>query len=65
MMVARRVFPQPDLFGTPRPRMMLAPAMRTSLVDQLTVLLLEAMATPEGITDAQDRWEAGNDENHG
>jgi hypothetical protein len=47
MAVARRMFPQPDLFETPRPRMVLAPTMRTNLVDQLRVLLMEAMATQE------------------
>jgi hypothetical protein len=45
-MVIRRTFPQPDLFETPQ-RMVLAPAERTSLVDQLRILLLEAMAVPE------------------
>ena len=61
-MVVRRIFPQPDLFETPPPRMVLAPAERTKLVDHLLVLLSEAMATPP--TAAQDRSEAGNDENH-
>jgi hypothetical protein len=65
MTVARRIFPQPDLFETPRPQMALGPTMRTSLVDQLRVLLMEAMATPEAVTGAQDRWEGGDDEDHG
>jgi hypothetical protein len=58
-MVIRRTFPQPDLFETPQ-RMVLAPAERTSLVDQLRILLLEAMAVPEAAV--QDRSEAGDDE---
>jgi hypothetical protein len=45
-MVIRRIFPQPDLFETP-PRMVLAPAERTNLVDQLRMLLMEAMAARE------------------
>ncbi len=32
-MAMRRIFPQPDLFATPPPRMMLTPAQRTKLVD--------------------------------
>ena len=59
--VIRRIFPQPDLFETP-PRMVLAPAERTSLVDQLRILLMEAMAAPEAAV--QDRSEAGDDEDH-
>ena len=62
-MAMRRVFPQPDLFATPPPRMMLAPAERTKLVDQLQVLLMEAMVTPHAAGD-QDRSEAGDDEDH-
>ena len=46
-MAMRRMFPQPDLFEAPPPRMVLAPAERTKLVDQLRVLLMEAMATPQ------------------
>jgi hypothetical protein len=66
MAVARRMFPQPDLFETPRPRMVLAPTMRTNLVDQLRVLLMEAMATQEAGAGAgaKDR-EAGDDEDNG
>ena len=60
-MVIRRTFPQPDLFETP-PRMVLAPAERTNLVDQLRILLMEAMAAPKGA--AQDQAEAGDDEDH-
>ena len=63
-MVIRRMFPQPDLFETPPPRMVLAPAERTKLVDQLRVLLMEAMAIPEPAAGVQDRWEAGDDEDH-
>jgi hypothetical protein len=40
-MVMRRMFPQPDLFETPPPRMVLAPAERMKLVDQVRVLLTE------------------------
>ena len=36
----RRILPQPDLFETPQPRMVLDPAERTKLVDQLQVLLI-------------------------
>ena len=64
MAVARRMFPQPDLFETSRPRMVLAPTMRTNLVDQLRVLLIEAMATQEAGAGAKDR-EAGDDEDNG
>jgi hypothetical protein len=60
----RRIFPQPDLFETPPPRMVLAPAERTKLIDQLWVLLMEAMATPHAVGDTQDQWEAGDDEDH-
>jgi hypothetical protein len=63
-MAMRRIFPQPDLFETPPPRMVLAPAERTKLLDQLRVLLMEAMATPEATASARDRWEAGDDEDH-
>jgi len=63
-MAMRRIFPQPDLFETPPPRMVLAPAARTKLLDQLRTLLMEAMATPEAATGVHDRWEAGNDEDH-
>lgn len=63
-MVMRRIFPQPDLFETPPPRMVLAPAERTKLIDQLRVLLMEAMATPHAAAGAQDQWEAGDDEDH-
>ena len=61
-MVMHRIFPQPDLFDPPPPRMVLAPAERTKLVDHLLVLLSEAMAAPS--VAAQDRSEAGNDKNH-
>ena len=61
-MAMRRIFPQPDLFQTPPPRMALDPAERTKLVDQLQVLLSEAMAAPQAA--AQDRWEADDDEDH-
>ena len=54
-MVIRRIFPQPDLFETP-PRMVLAPAERTNLVDQLRILLMEAMAAPKAAV--QDRSRA-------
>jgi hypothetical protein len=37
---------------------------RTKLVDQLRALLTEAMATPEVVAGANDRWEAGDDEDH-
>ena len=40
------------------------PAERTKLVDQLRVLLMEAMATPHAGDGAQDQWEAGDDEDH-
>jgi hypothetical protein len=60
-MVIRRTFPQPDLFET-LPRMVLAPAERTNLVDQLRILLMEAMAAPKAA--AQDQAEAGDDEDH-
>ena len=63
-MATRRIFPQRDLFETPPPRMMLAPAERTKLVDQLRVRLMEAMATPHAVAGVQDRWEAGDDEDH-
>jgi hypothetical protein len=63
-MVMRRMFPQPDLFETPPPRMMLAPAERTKLVDHVRALLMEALATPEGGAGAQDRLEARDDEDH-
>ena len=63
-MAMRRMFPQPDLFETPPPRMVLAPAERTKLVDQLRVLLMQAMATPQASADAQERWEASDDEDH-
>jgi hypothetical protein len=63
-MVMRRIFPQPDLFETPPPRMVLAPAERMKLIDQLRVLLMEAMATPHAAGGTQDRWEAGDDEDH-
>lgn len=63
-MAMRRMFPQPDLFETPPPRMVLAPAERTKLVDQLRALLIEAMATPEAAAGVHDRWEAGDDEDH-
>jgi hypothetical protein len=55
-MVIRRIFPRPDLFETP-PRMALAPAERINLVDQLRILLMEAMAAPKAA--AQDQAEAG------
>jgi hypothetical protein len=58
----RRILPQPDLFETPQPRMVLDPAERTKLVDQLQVLLSEAMETPQAAD--QDRWEAADDEDH-
>jgi len=48
----------------PPPRMALAPAERTKLVDQLRVLLMEAMAISEAAVGAQDRLEAGDDEDH-
>jgi len=63
-MAMRRMFPQPDLFEPPPPQMVLAPAERTKLVDQLRALLMEAMATPEVTAAANDRWEAGDDEDH-
>jgi hypothetical protein len=63
-MAMRRMFPQPDLFETPPPRIALAPAERTKLVDQLRVLLMEAMAISEATAGAQDRLEAGDDEDH-
>jgi hypothetical protein len=63
-MAMRRMFPQPDLFETPPPRIALAPAQRTKLVDQLRVLLMEAMAISEAAAGAQDRLEAGDDEDH-
>ncbi len=63
-MAMRRVFPQPDLFETPPPRMTLTPAERAKLVDQLRVLLMEAMAAPHVAAGVQDRWEAGDDEDH-
>jgi len=63
-MAMRRIFPQPDLFEAPPPRMVLAPAARTKLVDQLRALLMEAMATPEAANCVHDRWEAGDDEDH-
>jgi len=63
-MVMRRMFPQPDLFETPPPRMVLAPAERMKLVDQVRVLLTEALATPEDLASALDRSEAHDDEDH-
>jgi hypothetical protein len=63
-MAMRRMFPQPDLFETRPPRMLLAPAERTKLVDQLRALLIEALAPPEVAAGANDRWEAGDDEDH-
>ena len=63
-MAMRRMFPQPDLFETPPPQIALAPAERTKLVDQLRVLLMEAMAISEAAAGAQDRLEAGDDEDH-
>lgn len=63
-MAMRRMFPQPDLFETAPPRMALAPAERMKLVDQLRVLLMEAMAISEAAAGAQDRLEAGDDEDH-
>jgi hypothetical protein len=63
-MMKRRIFPQPDLFEAPPPRMVLAPAERTKLIDQLRVLLTEAMATPHAAGGTQDQWEAGDDEDH-
>jgi hypothetical protein len=59
-----RMFPQPDLFETRTPRIALAPAERTKLVDQLRVLLMEAMAISEAAAGAQDRLEASDDEDH-
>ena len=53
-MMKRRIFPQPDLFETPPPK----------LIDQLRVLLTEAMATPHAAGGTQDQWEAGDDEDH-
>ena len=53
-MATCRIFPHQDLFETPPPRMMLAPAERTKLVDQLRVLLMEAMATPHAVAGVQD-----------
>jgi hypothetical protein len=44
--------------------MVLAPAERTKLIDQLRVLLTEAMATPHAAGGTQDQWEAGDDEDH-
>ena len=63
-MAMRRMFPQPDLFETPPPRMVLAPAQRTKLVDQLRVLLMQAMATPQASADAQERWETSDNQDH-
>jgi hypothetical protein len=63
-MAIRRILPQPDLFETPPPRMALNPAERTNLVDQLRVLLMEALAAPEAAAGSQDRSEAGDDEDH-
>jgi|HubBroStandDraft_3_1064219.scaffolds.fasta_scaffold12071_4 hypothetical protein len=63
-MAMRWMFPQPDLFEAPPTRMVLAPAVRAKLVDQLRVLLMEAMATPGGVAGAQDRSEARDDEDH-
>lgn len=60
----RRIFPQPDLFETPPPRMVLAPAERTKLIDQVRVLLMEAMATSHASGGTQDQWRAGDDEDH-
>jgi hypothetical protein len=62
-MAMRRIFPQPDLFETPPPRIALAPAERTKLVDQLRVLLMEVMTISEA-AGAQDQLEAGDDEDH-
>ncbi len=62
-MMKRRIFPQPDLFETPPPRMVLAPAERTKLINQLRALLMEAMATPHAAGGTQDQW-AGDDEDH-
>ena len=63
-MTMRRMFPQPDLFETPPPRIVLVPAERTKLVDQLRVLLMEAMAISEAAAGTQDLLEAGDDEDH-
>ena len=60
-MTMRRIFPQPDLFEIPPPRIVLAPAERKKLVDHLRVLLMEAMAISEAVVGTQDRLEAGDD----
>ena len=56
----RQTFPQPDLFETPPPRMMLTPAERTKLVDHLLLLLMEAMTPPL----AAHSSEVGDDKDH-
>jgi hypothetical protein len=63
-MARRWMFPQPDLFEPPPPRIVLAPAERTRLVEQLRVLLMEAMAAPAAESAATHRSEAGDDEDH-
>ncbi len=63
LMAMRRMFPQPEWFEA-QPRMALALAERTKLVEQLRVLLTEAMTPPEAAAGAQDRLEARDDEDH-
>ena len=63
-MTRRRMFPQPDLFEPPPRRIMLAPAQRTKLVEQLRALLMEAMAVPAADSAAARRPEVGDDEDH-
>ncbi len=63
-MTRRRMFPQPDLFEPPPPRIMLAPAERAKLVEQLRALLMEAMTPLPRTAHAADRSEAGDDEDH-
>ena len=63
-MTRRRMFPQPDLFEPPPPRIVLAPAERTKLVEQLMALLTEALTAPAADSAAARRPEAGHDEDH-
>ena len=60
----RQPYPQPDLFETQPPRMMLTPAERTKLVDRLLLLLIEAMTPPPLAAHTRDRSEVSDDKNH-
>jgi hypothetical protein len=63
-MAMRRMFPQPDLFETPPRGWCSRLRSGRSWWISYGVLLMQAMATPQASADAQERWEASDDEDH-